>query len=111
MGRNWKGVLMEIIRQTFDSGGGEVEGVCVKWPGFSILMITGSKGFVACPAIDVDACDGFGSAAAIVESGPDNPIGTLERLCERKITRANAKAKALGVVEGMVAKDAFVLIA
>ena len=66
---------------------------------------------MACPAIDVDACEGYGKAAAIIESSADNPIGTLERFCERKITRANEKAHSLGIAEGMVARDAFTLIA
>jgi len=102
---------MECITETYETENGPVEGVVVKWPGFSILMVTGEKGFLACPAIDVDACEGFGKAAAIVESGPDNPIVTIERLCERKITKANEKAKGLGVKEGMAAQEAFALIA
>ena len=102
---------MEVITETYDTVNGAVDGFCVKWPGFSILAVTGAKGFLACPAIDVDACNDFGKAAAIVESGPDNPIGTLERFCKRKITKANAKAKELGVSEGMIAEDAFALIA
>ena len=90
---------------------GLVEGVQTKWAGFNILLVAGSKGFLACPAIDVDACDGYGVAAAIVQSSPDNPIGTLERFGNRKITEANEKAKALGISEGMDAADAFALIA
>ena len=91
---------MEIITKTYQTLNGDVEGVSVKWQGFSILMITGTEGFLACPAIDVDACEGFGKAAAIVESGPANPIVTIERLCERKITKANEKARGLGLKEG-----------
>ncbi len=102
---------MECITETFDTKNGTVDGVIVKWPGFSILMITGSKGFLACPAIDVDACEGFGKAAAIVESSADNPIGTLECFCQRKITKANKQAEALGIEEGMTARDAFAAIA
>ena len=102
---------MEIITKTFETPNGPAEGVCVKWPGFSILMVTGTKGFLACPAIDVDACQGYGKAAAVVESSADNPIGTLERFCDRKITNTNENARSLGVAEGMVAKDAFALIA
>jgi len=101
---------MEVITKTFDTASGPAEGVCVKWPGFSILMVTGEKGFIACPAIDVQACDGYGKAAAIVESSADNPIGTLERFCRRKITKANAAAQKLGIKEGMLASDAFELI-
>ena len=102
---------MEITTETFQTPAGPVEGVCTKWSDFSILLVTGTKGFLACPAIDVDACNGFSKAAALVESSAENPIGTLERFCDRKITVANQKAKDLGVKEGMVAKDAFELIA
>jgi len=102
---------MESTTTSYQTPNGQVEGICVKWTGFSILMITGSKGFIACPAIDVDACEGFGKAAALVESSADNPIGTLDRLCQRKITKANTLAKDLGITEGMIAKDAFKLIA
>lgn len=102
---------MECITETYSTENGDVEGVIVKWTGFSILMVTGSKGFIACPAIDVDACESFGKAAALVESGPDNPIGTLERFRKRKITNPNSRAKALGITEGMIAEEAFALIA
>ena len=102
---------METITQKYDTPNGPVEGFCTKWPGFSILAVTGPKGFLACPAIDVDACNSYGKAAAIVESGPDNPIVTLERFCKRKITKANEHAKALGIKESMIAEDAFKLIA
>ena len=102
---------MEINTRTYQTPNGLVEGVQTKWAGFNILLVTGSKGFLACPAIDVDACEGYGVATAIVESTPDNPIGTLERFPDRKVTKANAKAKALGVEEGMDVADAFALIA
>jgi len=102
---------MEATTQRFETPNGPVEGICVKWPGFSLLLVTGTKGFLACPAIDVDACQGFGKAAAIVESSADNPIGTLERFCDRPVTRVNANAQALGVREGMTACEAFALIA
>lgn len=102
---------MEIHTKTYQTPNGPVEGVQTKWSGFNILLVTGTKGFLACPAIDVEACQRYGVAAALVESTPDNPIGTLERFPDRKVTRANAKAKALGIREAMDVSDAFVLIA
>ena len=102
---------MQVHTKTFQTPKGIVEGVQTKWTGFNILLVTGSKGFLACPAIDVDACEGYGVAAAIVESTPDNPIGTLERFPGRKVTKANAKAQALGIKAGMTVSDAFDLIA
>ncbi len=102
---------MQIETKVFQTSRGQVEGVQSKWEGFNILVVTGSKGFLACPAIDVDACDGYGVATAIVESTADNPIGTLERFPARKVTKVNSKAKELGVTAGMDAADAFELIA
>jgi uncharacterized protein YunC (DUF1805 family) len=102
---------MQTHTKTYETPNGPVEGVQAKWSGFNILLVTGSKGFLACPAIDVDACQGYGVAAAIVESTPDNPIGTLERFSNRKVTKANEKAKALGITEGMDVTEAFALIA
>ncbi len=102
---------MQINTMTYKTPNGLVEGVQTKWSGFNILLVTGSKGFLACPAIDVQACQGYGVAAAIVESTPDNPIGTLECFGNRKVTKANEKAKDLGINEGMDVTDAFVLIA
>jgi uncharacterized protein YunC (DUF1805 family) len=102
---------MEVHTKTYQTSNGLVEGIQTKWAGFNILLVAGSKGFLACPAIDVDACEGYGVAAAIVESTPDNPISTLEHFANRKVTRANAKAKALGIKKGMDVTDAFALIA
>jgi len=102
---------MEIHTKTFQTPNGSVEGVQTKWPGFNILLVTGTKGFLACPAIDTEACQRYGVAAAIVESTPDNPIGTLERFPQRKVTKANTKAKELGLKEGTDVSNAFSLIA
>ena len=103
-------MLMQVNANTFQTPNGPVEGIHVSIPGFGILLVTGSKGFLACPAIDIDVCQRYGAAAAIVESTPDNPIGTLERFFNRKITKANAKAQALGIKGGMDVNDAFALI-
>ena len=102
---------MEVQTKTYETPNGSVEGVQTKWPGFNILVVTGSKGFLACPAIDVQACQRYGVAAALVESTPDNPIGTLERFADRKVTQVNEQAAALGIKEGMDVTDAFALIA
>ena len=102
---------MEVYTKTFQTPKGLVEGVQTKWAGFNILLVTGPRGFLACPAIDVDACQRYGVAAALVESTPDNPIGTLERFPDRKVTKVNTKAEELGVTEGMNVADAFALIA
>ncbi len=102
---------MQVNTKTFETANGLIEGVQTKWEGFNILIVTGPKGFLACPAIDVEACERYGVAAALVESTPDNPIKTLERFPNRKITEVNAKAVQLGIKEGMDVAEAFALIA
>jgi uncharacterized protein YunC (DUF1805 family) len=102
---------METYTKIYQTPKGLVEGIQTKWPGFSILVVTGSKGFLACPAVDIDACQRYGVAAAIVESTPDNPIRTLDRFPNRKVTKVNEKGEALGIKVGMEAADAFALIA
>jgi len=102
---------MQVHTKIYQTPNGIVEGVQTKWVGFNILLAAGTKGFLACPAIDVDACQGYGVAAAMVESTPDNPIGTLERFPDRIVTKANEKARELGITEGMEVSDAFALIA
>ncbi|HOU36418.1 MAG TPA: DUF1805 domain-containing protein [Candidatus Omnitrophota bacterium] len=102
---------MDIITRSFETANGLVEGVQVKWEGFSILMVTGKKGFLVCGVFDLEAIESFGAAAAIVESTPQNPIGTLERFPLRTITKVNARAKQLGITPGMPVGQAFDLIA
>jgi uncharacterized protein YunC (DUF1805 family) len=102
---------MEIQTKTFQTPNGPVEGVEVSWSGFGILLVAGSKGFLACPAFDADVCQRYEAGCAIVESTPDNPIGTLECFPDRKVIKANSKAEALGIKEGMDVNEAFALIA
>lgn len=102
---------MEVHTKTYETPNGLVEGVQTKWPGFNILIVAGSRGFLACPAIDVEACARYGVAAALVESTPDNPIATLERFPNRKVTKVNDKAESLGIKVGMDVREAFAFIA
>ncbi len=102
---------MDIITKSYETPNGLVEGVQVKWQGFSILLVTGTKGFLVCGVFDLEKIDSFNAAAAMVESSPDNPIGTLERFPLRKIKTVNRHAEALGIRPGMDVTEAFGLIA
>ena len=102
---------MEVLRKTYETRRGPVEGVQVKWDGFGILLVTGKKAFLTCGVFDLKAIDAFGGAAAIVESTPGNPIGNLERFPLRKISAVNSRAEALGIKIGMDVNEAFEIIA
>jgi uncharacterized protein YunC (DUF1805 family) len=102
---------MQINTKNYQTPNGFVEGIQVKWSGFNLLLATGTKGFLACPVIDVEACQRYGVAAALVESTPDNPIGTLERFADRKVTKVNKIAENIGITEGMPVQSALNIIA
>jgi uncharacterized protein YunC (DUF1805 family) len=102
---------MQINTKNYQTSNGMVEGIQVKWSGFNLLLAAGSKGFLACPVIDVDACQRYGVAAALVESTPDNPIGTLERFSDRNVIKVNKIAEKLGIKEGMPVESALNIIA
>lgn len=102
---------MDVLQKTFETKNGNVEGVHVKWENFSILMVTGSKACLCCGVFDIDAFERFDYPAALVNSSPENPIGSLENFPNRTIKAANQKAKDLGVVEGLDVQEAFALIA
>ncbi|HPS54050.1 MAG TPA: DUF1805 domain-containing protein [Sedimentisphaerales bacterium] len=102
---------MEVYNKIYQTPNGTVEIIQTKWAGFSILVATGTKGFLACPAVDAQACQRYGCACAIVESTPENPIGTVERFANRKVIKVNEKARQLGIIEGMDVIEAFALIA
>lgn len=102
---------MELHTKCYQTLNGLVEGVQVKWSGFHILLVTVTKGFLACGVFDLEAIDTFGAAAAIVENTPENPVGNLERFPNRKIQAINSRAEALGITVGMDVREAFEIIA
>lgn len=102
---------MELLKKTFNTPNGDVEGVHVKWENFSILLVTGSKACLCCGVFDIDAFEKFNYPAALVNSSPQNPIGNLDNFPNRTIKAANQKAKDLGIIEGLDVTEAFALIA
>jgi uncharacterized protein YunC (DUF1805 family) len=98
---------MDIITKSCETKNGLAEGVQIKWQGLSILLVTGSKGFLLCGVFDLTRIDSFGAAAAMVESSPDTPIGNLERFPLRTVTAANKNAEAPGIHPGMDVIEAF----
>ena len=103
-------MAIKTTTQTFSTPKGLVEGVKVEWSTFSILLMTAPHGFLACGIFDITAINTFGRAAALVESTPDNPIGTLERFMERRVSAVNEKAREKGITIGMSTSEALELL-
>lgn len=85
---------------------GVADGVVLKWESFSLLLIGGPKGFLGCCIFDLALINEFKMPCALVESGPTNPIGTIERMLTRNIMSVNDAAKALGIEAGMSVTEA-----
>lgn len=66
-----------------------------------ILVIKARKGFVMCGYLNMEAAEKLGDVAARVSG-----VGTFEDVLDAKVNAATAKAKALGVEEGMTGRDA-----
>jgi uncharacterized protein YunC (DUF1805 family) len=89
---------------------GVADGISLKWDSFSLLLIGAPKGFLACCIFDLDMINRFQKPCAMVESGPDNPIGTIDRMVTRTISRVNDQAAAIGITVGMASMDALELL-
>ena len=85
---------------------GIAEGIVLKWESFSLLLIGAPKGFLGCCIFDLDITQGFKMPCALVESAPGNPIGTLDRMLQRKIMSVNEEGKNLGIEVGMSVPEA-----
>lgn len=99
-------MAVQLTTQNFQLSKGIAEGVSLKWDCFSLLIITAPKGFLACCIFDLEVIGGFGIPAAIVESAPGNPIGTLERMMTRHISKVNKQGETLGIKTGMTTEEA-----
>jgi uncharacterized protein YunC (DUF1805 family) len=103
---------MSVILETkaIQTSKGTAEGMAMKWSSFSLLLIGAPKGFLACCIFDIDIIDRFGKAAALVRSGPDKPIGTLDNMVTLDLMTVNKQAAALGLKEGMPVMEALELL-
>ncbi len=65
-----------------------------------IVVITGSKGFLMCGYLNMEAADRTGAVAASISG-----VNTFEDLLNKEVVKVSAKARELGVKEGMKGRD------
>ena len=80
------------------------------WEGFTkeeiqlalpLLIIKGSKGFLGCGYINVEACNKTGEACAIVTA-----VNNYDAMLAAKVTAVSTEAARLGVQVGMKGEEA-----
>jgi uncharacterized protein YunC (DUF1805 family) len=65
-----------------------------------LLLIKGTKGYIMCGYLNIEAAEKFGSAASIVSG-----VKTFEDVLEAQIKASTTKAIQLGLVPGKIVKD------
>jgi len=71
-----------------------------------LLLIKGSKGFVMCGYLNMEAAERLGAAAAIVSG-----VKTFDDVLNARIKAATTKGKQLGLEPGKVVRDVIAAIA
>ena len=73
--------------------------------GLPLLVVKGSKGFLACGYLSVEACNKTGEACAIVSG-----VMSHDDMLVAKIKAVSDSAKALGIKLGMKGSDALKIL-
>ena len=68
--------------------------------GLPLLLIKGSKGFLGCGYINVEACNKTGEACAIVTA-----VNNYDAMLSAEVTAVSQEAKKLGVRVGMTGEE------
>lgn len=77
------------------------EGTSIKTEKSSILMIQGATGFLGCGYFDIKTADRLDEIVAIVRG-----VKTFDDMLDAKVTDISARAKSIGVIEGMSGRKA-----
>lgn len=75
--------------------------VRVDLPGAPLLLIVAPKGYLMCGYLNVEVAERLGQAAATVTG-----VRSFEDMLGARVVRATARARELGVVEGMTGEEA-----
>jgi len=101
---------VHLETKPIETAKGTAEGMVLQWESFSLIAIGAPKGFLTCCIFDLDRINQFGKPAALVESTPDCPIGTLENMVTLNLMAVNSEAEALGLKVGMPVSKALELL-
>lgn len=81
--------------------GKKVKCLRVELPGAPLILLAAPRGYVMCNYLNLETAEKLGQAAAIVER-----VRSFDDVLNAKVVSATAKAKELGVAEGMLGRDA-----
>ncbi len=91
--------MIEI--DTININGKEYETLRVDLEPAPLILVRGKKGFLMCGYLNMEAADKLG-AVAVSTSG----VKTVDDILNKPISKISAKARELGVKEGMTGRQA-----
>ena len=95
--------MMELIPITIENR--MFIGVSVQLPKTNLLVVTSDKGYIMCGALDVALLNERLKDRKII-AGRAVGVKTIEQLLAAPLESVTYEARRLGIVEGMIGKDA-----
>lgn len=80
-------------------------GVLVRLGKAPLIVISAGKGYVMCGYLSMDTAEKLGDAACMVRG-----VSTFEDVLSARIVNASAKARELGIKEGMTGRETLELL-
>lgn len=103
--RSLRGVLIMMRLEPIDMGGRIALAVEVKLPKTTLLAVTTDRGYIMCGALDVGLLNERLKERGII-AGRATGVRTIEELLEAPLESVTYGAEELGIVPGMIGKDA-----
>lgn len=77
------------------------KGIEIQFPNAVLVAIIGSKGFLMCGYLDVEAAEKLGDCAAVIKG-----VKTVDDMLSAKIVKLTPQAQSLGIEIGMTGRQA-----
>lgn len=90
-----------IKAEDIDLDGKKAQGVVIELPEAPMVLAIGSKGYLVCGYMNLEAGEKFGACCAVVRG-----VRTVQDILAGKVAAVSSKARALGVAEGMTGAEA-----
>lgn len=94
-----------ISMKPVDVGGVPATAITVALPKTSLVMVTTDRGYIMCGALDVDLLNTRLADRGII-AGRAMGVKTIEQLLDAPLADVTDEARALGVVPGMIGREA-----
>ncbi|MFO0967526.1 MAG: DUF1805 domain-containing protein [Gemmataceae bacterium] len=99
-------VLPRSVSRPIHTPDGEALGLSNRWQGGQYCAILTKAGLVGCGIYDLGVADEFRMAFALAKGTPEKPLVEPEDLLPARIVKVSARARNLGIQEGMSGAEA-----